>query len=112
MNELNIVNEFCCFSYGSRLVTIKDQYENDLLGTMVDNMAGSGEEYYIGKHISYCMFCTVYDWIYIFLSEVIAISLTQGNCFQHYLFQFSISYNLLGEVDNCVFFLLLQKILV
>jgi len=40
---------FCGFSYGSRLVTIKDQPDNDKLGQMVDAMATEGEEYYIGK---------------------------------------------------------------
>ncbi|XP_052765018.1 uncharacterized protein LOC128206514 isoform X2 [Mya arenaria] len=48
-----------CKNYGSRLVTIKDQYENDMLGKMADQMSGRpGEQYYIG------------------------LSLEQGNCDQ------------------------------
>lgn len=38
------------FSYGSRLVTIKDQFENDLIGSKVEEVAGAGEMYYIGKY--------------------------------------------------------------
>jgi hypothetical protein len=44
-----IVIKFCFrFSYGSRLVTIKDQPENDLIGRKFTEIRASEDSYYIG----------------------------------------------------------------
>lgn len=54
-----------CQSYGSRLVTIKDQYENDLLGGRVDTLTTAGETYYIGlskEKTNACTSCTELRW--------------------------------------------------